>query len=127
MATPKQEKLIKLLIENYGKKGETKTLGQILVDAGYSEESAKNPHLLIGSSVVQEGIEDFIKTLTDKRGLAITKISEEKLEKSSARDLASIVDTLTKNHQLLTGGDTERGTQPLLVKIIGQDDETNKE
>ena len=108
MGTPKQEKLIKLLMVNYGKAGETKSLGNLMIEAGYSKKSAKNPKLFLESPIIKEGIEDFIKTLDDKRRLALTKITAKKLEKSNAYQLALITDVLTKNHQLLTGGDTEK-------------------
>ncbi len=107
MATPKQEKLIKLLIENYGKQGETKSLGSLMIEAGYSPESAKNPNIIIGSETIKEGIEDFTKQLVDKRRRAITHLTEDKLEKSDARSLSSIVDVFTKNIQLLGGLPTE--------------------
>jgi len=108
MPTPKQEKLIKLLMDNYGKQGETKSLGELMIEAGYTKESAKNPKLILDSPVIQEGVEDFVKTLKDKRRLAITKLTEDKLEKSSARDLSNITDVFTKNIQLLSGEDTDR-------------------
>ena len=42
--------------------------------------------------------------------------------------MSSIIDVLTKNHQLLTGGDTGRDTQPLLVKFIdGKESEDNSD
>lgn len=107
MATPKQQKLIKLLIENYGKVGETKSMGELMVLAGYSEQSAKNPHLILDSEVIQDGIEDFVKMLDDKRRMALTKINEKKLESSNAYHLALIADVLSKNHQLLSGKATE--------------------
>lgn len=115
MPTPKQEKVIKLLVENGGKLGKTKSKGEILLEAGYSEAIAKNPHKVIESETIQEGLEDFVKMLDDKRRLAITHINQTKLEKSSARDLAYIADTFTKNHQLLTGKETERGE----IKVSG--------
>lgn len=107
MATPKQEKLIKLLIENYGTQGETKSLGKLMIEAGYSEESAKNPNLILSSETIKEGIEDFRKQLVDKRRRAITHLTDDKLEKSDARSLSSIIDTFTKNIQLLGGQPTE--------------------
>jgi len=94
-------------MDNYGRKGNTKTLGEIMIEAGYSEESAKNPKLFLDSPVIKEGIDDFVKLLDDKRRLAITHITKKKLEKSSARDNAYIADVFTKNHQLLTGKATE--------------------
>ncbi len=108
MATPKQEKLIKLLMANYGKKGETKTLGQLLLDAGYSKESAHNPKLILDSEVIKDGVQDFIKQLNDKRKRAITHITDKKLKEASPRDLTYITDLFTKNIQLLSGGNTDK-------------------
>lgn len=95
-------------MDNYGNTGVTKTLGELLIEAGYSPESAKNPKLILDSEEVQNGIKDFISLLDDKRRMAITKITEKKLDNSNARELAYITDIFTKNHQLLTGGDTEK-------------------
>lgn len=108
MATPKQEKFIKLVLENLGVSGSTRSLGELMREAGYSESMCKNPQMVFESETVQDGIKDFVNQLDDKRKRAITHITESKLEKSTAKDLASIVDILTKDHQLLTGGDTER-------------------
>jgi hypothetical protein len=47
--------------------------------------------------------------LDDKRKLALSHLTKTKIAKSSGRDLAYITDTLTKNHQLLSGEATERG------------------
>ena len=73
----------------------------------------KNPYLIFDSEVVAEAMDDFTKMLDDKRRMAITKITEDKLDKVSPRDLAYIGDVLTKNHQLLSGGATEN------VKVSG--------
>lgn len=108
MATPKQEKLIKLLIDNYGKKGETRTLSSLMIEAGYSEKSALNPQLIIGADVIQDELQSFAKQLDQTRRKAISYITDDKLEKASARDNAYIADIMTKNHQLLTGQETER-------------------
>lgn len=117
MATPKQEKLIKLLMENYGAKKNTKPLGELMLEAGYSEASAKNPKLIIESEEIQNGISEFVSMLDDKRRMAIVKLTDDKLEKSSAKDLASIVDVLTKNHQLLTGGETDNlGVKTIIIQ-----------
>lgn len=106
-ATPKQQKLIKILIANFGKTGETKTLKEMLLEAGYSESTATNPHLILEGDAVQEGVSDFLSQLDDKRRRAITHITDEKLEGSSARDLAHIASKFTNDYQLLSGGHTE--------------------
>lgn len=107
MPTPKQEKLIQLLVENLGKRGNTKTLGELILLAGYSEAMAKNPYQILESETIQEGIEDFVDGLDKLRKKALKHITKQKLEKSSAKDLTQIADLATKNHQLLTGKATE--------------------
>jgi len=105
--TQKQIKLTKLIVENLGNKKTTKSIGKLMLEAGYSEIQSKNPHQIFYSEAVQEGISDFVKMLDDKRRMALTKITEDKLEKSSARELSSITDTLNKTHELLSGKPTE--------------------
>jgi hypothetical protein len=106
--TPKQLKFIRLLLDNMGVIGKTKTLGQLMLEAGYSEAMAKNPYVILESETVKAGISDFIQQLDEKRRLALSHLTEEKIKKSAGRDIAYIADILTKNHQLLGGGATER-------------------
>lgn len=108
MPTPKQEKLIKLLLENLGNPNSTRTLGEMILEAGYSKTMSENPYQILESETVKEGLEDFTKQLTDKRQRAITYLTDVKLEKSEAKDLTDIIDKLTKNIQLLSGGATEK-------------------
>lgn len=119
MATPKQEKLISLLLENLGTGGNTKTLGQMLLEAGYSENQAKNPYQILETKGVQEGLSDVVNDLDILRKNALNDLKARNLEKEPYRDVIKAVDTLTKNHQLLTGGETERVNTPVLVKFVG--------
>jgi len=41
--TPKQEKLVTIIRENIGNKNSTLTMGEMLLQAGYSESTANNP------------------------------------------------------------------------------------
>ena len=56
--TPKQAKLTKLLIENYGVKNSGKSLSEIIIEAGYSEASAHNPQLVITDEIREEVIRE---------------------------------------------------------------------
>lgn len=105
--TPKQTKLLELIIENYGKKGSTKPLGELIKLAGYSEASSINPKLII-TEEMKTAIQPIIDKMETVRTKAIDKITDEKLSESSARDNVYIADVLTKNIQLLNGGVTER-------------------
>lgn len=106
MATPKQEKLIKLLLENVGTEGETKSLGAMLKEAGYSPAIQKNPKLILESETIQEGISDAVKDLEELRAKALNELKARNLEEEPLRDVVKAVDTYTKNHQLLSGGKT---------------------
>lgn len=105
--TQRQTKLLKLILENLGNKKSTKSMGDLMRIAGYSEAMCKNPQYIFESETIQNGLNDFIQMLDDKRRMALTKITEAKLEGSSAKDLASITDTLNKTHELLSGKPTE--------------------
>ena len=107
MLKPKQQKFVDLLIENYGKKGETKSLGALMIEAGYSESSAINPKLLINDEM-KDAIAPVIKKMESIRTKALDSITDDKLEQANPRDNAYIADMLTKNIQLLNGGETER-------------------
>ena len=124
MATTKQEKLLKLILENMGEQGLTKTKAELLNEAGYSEAIQKNPYLIFESDTIQEGLSDVVKDLELLRSKALNELKARDLEKEPMRDVVKAIDTYTKNHQLLTGGDTSRETQPLYVKIIGNDGNT---
>jgi hypothetical protein len=114
-------------MENYGVKNNTKSLGKLMVEAGYTKESAKNPKLIIESETVQEGIQEFLSMLDDKRRMAITQITQTKLEKAPARELAYVADIMTKNHQLLTGGNTETiGVTPITDVFVNGVQDSSK-
>lgn len=108
--TQKQQALIRLLKENCGRTGKAKkTMEQILLEAGYTQNTAlHNGKVIIQSATVVEAIDPYIQMLDDKRKLALTYITEKKMKKTSPYLLALTNDVLTKNHQLLTGKATGR-------------------
>ncbi len=121
MPTPKQEKLIKLLLENIGNTEKTKTFGELLLEAGYSESISKNPYLILESEGIQEGMSDAVKEMEKIRNNGLKALQGKDLSKEKAKDIADIVDKIQKNIQLLTGGDTERVKfNPVLVKFIDE-------
>lgn len=106
MATPKQEKFINLLVENLGS-GNKKSLGEMLLEAGYSKSIAKNPYQILETEAVKEAINPVAEQMARLRQKALDSLEERELEKEPVRDVVKAVDTFTKNHQLLTGGKTE--------------------
>ena len=65
--TPKQEKFIKLILENIGNTKNTKTFGELLLEAGYSEAISKNPYLILESETIQEGLSSVVDELKKKK------------------------------------------------------------
>jgi len=106
--TIRQTKFIKLLLESLGSKDNKKTLGDIILEAGYSATMAKNPYQILESKTIKEGLKPFIDKLDERRKSALNHITDKKLKASAGRDLAYITDVLTKNHQLIGGNATER-------------------
>lgn len=106
MPTPKQTKLIKLLLENLGSKGKTKTLGELVLEAGYEKSMAKNPYQILESETIKEGMSDMVNELEKQRVKALKRLNET-VDKASYRDAIDAIDKLTKNIQLLGGKPTE--------------------
>lgn len=106
--TAKQQKLLDLIYENLGVSGKTKSWYELLKEAGYSDGVAKNPRFILESEFISSHTDDFVKKLAEKRDQAIKKLTDEKLDEATASDLATIVEKMNKNHQLLSGNETER-------------------
>lgn len=121
MATPKQEKLIKLILENLGNSKTTKTLGELILEAGYEESMAKNPYQILGSETIKEGLEETVDKMKKIRDKALKALTNKDLSLEKSKDLGDIVDKIQKNIQLLTGGDTERVKfNTILVKYLNE-------
>lgn len=119
-ATIKQQKLIKLILVNLGNPKSRKSLKKLILEAGYSKAMAKNPQMIFRSETIKKGLKSFVNQLEDKRQRAITYITDAKLRKSHARDLAYITEVFTKQHQLLSGGATEKVINIQLSEVIAK-------
>ena len=104
--TPKQEKVISLMVENSRVNGNTKSKGEIMRLAGYSKAIQVVPSKVLNSETIKDKLKPFIKKLEAKREMAINEITAKKLKKAGARDTAGVLDILIKNTQLLGGGAT---------------------
>lgn len=105
LPTPNQARLIELVMANYGAK-KARSLHDLMIDAGYSEAAAKNPKGFLNSTAVQNGLSEFIDNLDDRRKAALRALTDKKLEVANPASLVYVLDVLTKNHQLLSGGKT---------------------
>lgn len=105
-ATLKQQKLLNLLHDNLSDLENSKTLKQLMLQAGYSEVSAHNPHLTLNTQGVIEGSKRFVEVMEQERDRAIQELPK-KIKKASFNHLIYGVDILTKNIQLLSSKATE--------------------
>ena len=108
--TPKQDKLIDIVVDNALQKNKTKSKKNMLLEAGYTPVSAKNPELILDSSKIQAELQirtaKTIKKMEEMRALTIAQIPK-KINKAPYNHLVNGVDIFTKNIQLLSGKATE--------------------
>lgn len=103
--TIRQQKLIRLITENLGKEEGCKTLYEMMLEAGLSENSARQ------QSNIMAGIKDEFEPIVEKMIAERTRAIEAmagKLSEAKYRDLTDAQDKLTKNIQLLSGKETEK-------------------
>ena len=101
--TEHQKKLIKLITDNLGNPEETKTMYDLMLLAGYSEESAhQQSNILAG---IREHLTPIVTEMEQHRNDVVAEMRK-KLPKAKYRDLTDALDKLTKNIQLLSGGKT---------------------
>ncbi len=96
-------------MENLGK-GRKLNMGKILKKHGYSESVSKTPKIVTGTKAYKEAIRPLVEELEIQRTLAIKHMTKT-VRKAKYRDLVDALDKLTKNIQLLNGGDTERDSR----------------
>lgn len=58
--TQRQLKLAKLISENLGNKNRTKSMYEMMLEAGYSKEQAENSHQIVRSDGVQSLLEEML-------------------------------------------------------------------
>jgi hypothetical protein len=105
--TPKQEKLINIISENFGNKNSTKTLGEMLLEAGYTKETSENACKILESETIQEGIKPVVNQLEAIRAKALNALEKKDPSREQFRELTSVIDVLTKNIQLLSDKPTD--------------------
>lgn len=102
--TDKQRKLVKLIAENVGLE-KPKTLMQMMLEAGYAEETARQQSGILAG--IKEELDPIVEKLEAHRLKVIERLAK-KLDAATYRDLTDSLDKLTKNIQLLRGKATER-------------------
>ncbi len=105
--TEKQKKLLKLMSENISKRGFTKSVYKMMIDAGYAESTARRQVGITRTPAIREGASKIVKAMEKERDNALAAMKRER-PKAMYRDLANATYKLTKNIQLLGGGETAR-------------------
>ena len=106
---------VKLISENLG------TIGEALRKAGYSKSVSETPHNVTESKGYIEESAPIVAKLKRKRDAAINRMTDQKLDASTAAELARIIDTFTKNIELLSGRATERNEDNRLKDLTTDD------
>jgi hypothetical protein len=101
--TPQQQRAIDLFLENL-LNGGTKSITEILIEAGYSPASADQyTNIMVG---IRPHLEPFVERMEKHRERVMTQM-EARIEKAEYRDLARSLDILTHNIRLLSGKSTQ--------------------
>lgn len=105
MASKNAKKAAHELLETLGK-GEIVNMGKILKNNGYAKNTADSPRLVTETKSFKDVVNPVVKALEEERE-EIIKALKKTRNKAKYRDLIDGLDKVTKNHQLLTGGQTE--------------------
>lgn len=76
---------------------------EMMLEAGYSESTAKQQTLILGG--LSDELNPIVRKLEERREKAIQRL-DKTIAKAKYRDLIDGIDKLTKNIQLLSGGKT---------------------
>jgi len=120
--TEKQKKLVALVVENSGIDGQTMTQGQMLEKAGYKPGSIVNPKAILGSKKVQRAIADTAAEMDSIRSNLLDELKLRDFSEEKAAEIVKMIDTLTKNHQLLSGGVTARTQSAVLLHELSDEE-----
>ena len=115
--TTRQQKLIKLLLENLGNPKGGKSMYDMMLEAGYEETTAHEQSGTLAG--IREELKPFVQKLMDHREKVIERM-QATLPKAQYHNLVESLDKLTKNIQLLSGKATDN------VRDITYTDEQRK-
>lgn len=106
------------VLEKLGK-GERIVLGHILREVGYADNTADNPKSVTETATFKAVVNPVIDMMEKERNRVLTALATKVHKKEKYRDLIDGLDKLTKNIQLLTGGETERAGVTVQVVNYG--------
>ncbi len=89
-------------------KGEKVILGDILLESGYSKQTSKSPKMVTSTKTFQKTMATTLELLTSEIDKLQTEMRGRDITEERYETLSKVFDTMVKNKQLLSGGDTER-------------------
>lgn len=94
-------------------KGERVNMKRIMLEQGYSKNIAKQPQRVTKQKAYQEVISQAVGKMDQVRDKALVALLKKNMNDEKAVPLATVVDIMTKNTQLLSG----RSTDNVALKI----------
>jgi len=105
MASENAKAVAREIIEKV-KKGERVHKGEIIAKHGYTKSMALHPQKITETKSFKEEMEPFLAQLKRERQRLMKAIELKDLDAVSYKDAVDAADKLTKNIQLLSGGNT---------------------
>ena len=107
MAQDNPKRVARKVLEKLGN-GELVNFGEIAREVGYADNTADNPKGIRDTKAYQEEIAPFLNRMVTHRDKIMLELEVKDLNDEKHKDLVDSLDKLTKNIQLLSGGETER-------------------
>ena len=109
MASENAKNVAREILETI-RQGKKVNKGEILRNNGYSEATSTVPSLVTETQSYKDVVEPIAKRWEKEIARIQSALEGRNLGEEKYKDLVDSLDKLNKNHQLLTGGDTERLT-----------------
>ncbi len=97
------------------RKGKRPILGKIILKKGYAKTTSTVPTQVTRTKSYREVIDPALDMMITERQRALRELKRKKLNKVQYEKLADVIDKLTKNIQLLSGGRT--GGETFVINI----------
>ena len=107
MASEDAKNVAKEVLENIGT-GKKTSLRKIIKKNGYAQNTADNPKLVTETKSYMSVVNPIVMRWEKERERITTALENKDLTKEKYDTLTKSLDIITKNIQLLTGGETER-------------------
>jgi hypothetical protein len=97
--------------------GQKVNMGKIMLRHGYSETTSKSPRRIKQTKTYINTMKDIVEQMQEERNAAM-KEAQKKRGKANYNHLIDSIDKLTKNIQLLSGGETSRDKISLEISEV---------